>query len=87
VHAGAGRRVEPLHDRLDRPRTQCADRADARRAGDRERRRDRRLRRARQPPLLTPHGLKLPLAAVHGYSVTAPLRHDEHHPTAARARR
>jgi D-amino-acid dehydrogenase len=37
--------------------------------------------------LLTPHGLKLPLAAVHGYSVTAPLRHDEHHPTAGRARR
>jgi len=31
-------------------------------------------------PLLARHGLKLPLAAVHGYSVTAPMRHDEHHP-------
>jgi D-amino-acid dehydrogenase len=31
-------------------------------------------------PLLARHGLKLPLAAVHGYSVTAPIRHDELHP-------
>jgi D-amino-acid dehydrogenase len=32
--------------------------------------------------LLAPHGLRLPLAAVHGYSVTAPLRHhDSHHDT------
>jgi D-amino-acid dehydrogenase len=31
-------------------------------------------------PLLAAHGLKLPLAAIHGYSVTAPLRHDEAHP-------
>jgi D-amino-acid dehydrogenase len=31
-------------------------------------------------PLLRPHGLKLPLQAVHGYSVTAPLRHVETHP-------
>jgi D-amino-acid dehydrogenase len=31
-------------------------------------------------PLLSRHGLKLPLAAVHGYSVTAPMRRDEHHP-------
>jgi D-amino-acid dehydrogenase len=30
--------------------------------------------------LLWPHGLKLPLASVHGYSVTAPLRQDEAHP-------
>lgn len=30
--------------------------------------------------LLAPHGLKLPLAAVHGYSVTAPIRHSENHP-------
>jgi D-amino-acid dehydrogenase len=30
--------------------------------------------------LLRPHGLKLPLAAVYGYSVTAPLRQDENHP-------
>ena len=30
--------------------------------------------------LLRPHGLKLPLLAVHGYSLTAPLRHDENHP-------
>ena len=32
------------------------------------------------PALLMPHGLKLPLAAVYGYSITAPLRHDEAHP-------
>jgi D-amino-acid dehydrogenase len=31
-------------------------------------------------PLLARHGLKLPLAAVHGYSVTAPMRRDEIHP-------
>ena len=31
-------------------------------------------------PLLRPHGLNLPLQAVHGYSVTAPLRHHESHP-------
>ena len=31
-------------------------------------------------PLLARHGLKLPLAAVHGYSVTAPMRHNENHP-------
>jgi D-amino-acid dehydrogenase len=30
--------------------------------------------------LLAPHGLKLPLAPVYGYSVTAPLRQHEHHP-------
>ena len=30
--------------------------------------------------LLRPHGLNLPLQAVHGYSVTAPLRHVETHP-------
>ena len=30
--------------------------------------------------LLQPLGLKLPLAAVHGYSVTAPLRHVDGHP-------
>ncbi|HJW11903.1 MAG TPA: FAD-dependent oxidoreductase [Albitalea sp.] len=30
--------------------------------------------------LLSPHGLKLPLAAVYGYSVTAPMRHIETHP-------
>lgn len=30
--------------------------------------------------LLRPHGLKLPLQAVHGYSVTAPLRRQEGHP-------
>ena len=30
--------------------------------------------------LLAPHGLKLPLAPVYGYSVTAPMRHDESHP-------
>ena len=30
--------------------------------------------------LLRPLGIKLPLLAVHGYSVTAPLRHNEHHP-------
>ena len=28
------------------------------------------------PALLRPHGLRLPLQAVYGYSVTAPLRHD-----------
>jgi D-amino-acid dehydrogenase len=32
------------------------------------------------PALLRPHGLKLPLEAVHGYSITAPLRHHETHP-------
>ena len=32
------------------------------------------------PELLRPHGLALPLHAVHGYSVTAPLRHHETHP-------
>ena len=31
------------------------------------------------PLLLAPHGLELPLAAVHGYSITAPLRHIEEH--------
>jgi D-amino-acid dehydrogenase len=31
-------------------------------------------------PLLARHGLKLPLGAVHGYSVTAPMRRDENHP-------
>ena len=31
------------------------------------------------PPLLRPLGLKLPLQAVYGYSVTAPLRHNDHH--------
>ena len=30
--------------------------------------------------LLRPHGLKLPLQAVHGYSITAPLRIHETHP-------
>ena len=30
--------------------------------------------------LLAPHGLKLPLVPVYGYSVTAPLRQHEHHP-------
>jgi D-amino-acid dehydrogenase len=39
------------------------------------------------PALLRPHGLKLPLLAVHGYSITAPLRlhesHPEHGPRAA----
>ncbi|HEY0859192.1 MAG TPA: FAD-dependent oxidoreductase [Albitalea sp.] len=30
--------------------------------------------------LLAPHGLRLPLAPVYGYSVTAPMRLDEHHP-------
>lgn len=30
-------------------------------------------------PLLRPLGLRLPLLAVHGYSVTAPLRHDDAH--------
>jgi D-amino-acid dehydrogenase len=29
--------------------------------------------------LLRPLGIKLPLLAVHGYSITAPLRHNEHH--------
>jgi D-amino-acid dehydrogenase len=29
--------------------------------------------------LLAPLGVRLPLIAVHGYSVTAPLRHDEQH--------
>ncbi len=32
------------------------------------------------PALLAPHGLRLPLLAVHGYSITAPLRHLEDHP-------
>jgi len=32
------------------------------------------------PALLAPHGLRLPLLAVHGYSITAPLRHLEEHP-------
>jgi D-amino-acid dehydrogenase len=32
------------------------------------------------PPLLAPHGLRLPLLAVHGYSVTAPLRDLVEHP-------
>ncbi len=32
------------------------------------------------PALLAPHGLRLPLLAVHGYSVTAPLRHIEEYP-------
>ncbi len=32
--------------------------------------------------LLVPLGLRLPLAMVHGASITAPLRHDEHHPEA-----
>ncbi len=32
------------------------------------------------PALLAPQGLRLPLLAVHGYSVTAPLRHLEEHP-------
>ena len=32
------------------------------------------------PALLRPHGLKLPLAAVYGYSITAPIRRDEAHP-------
>jgi D-amino-acid dehydrogenase len=32
------------------------------------------------PALLAPHGLRLPLLAVHGYSVTAPLRQLEEHP-------
>jgi len=30
--------------------------------------------------LLSPLGLKLPMAPVYGYSVTAPMRHDENHP-------
>lgn len=30
-------------------------------------------------PLLKPHGVHLPLIAVNGYSVTAPLRHDDQH--------
>jgi D-amino-acid dehydrogenase len=30
--------------------------------------------------LLAPNGLRLPLAPVYGYSVTAPMRHDEQHP-------
>ena len=30
-------------------------------------------------PLLKPLGVRLPLLAVHGYSVTAPLRHDDAH--------
>jgi D-amino-acid dehydrogenase len=33
------------------------------------------------PALLRPHGIRLPLLAVHGYSVTAPLRHHAQHPT------
>ena len=35
--------------------------------------------------LLRPLGLKLPLLAVHGYSVTAPLRHNDHHPQGPRS--
>lgn len=35
--------------------------------------------------LLRPLGIKLPLLAVHGYSVTAPLRHNEHHPQGPRS--
>ena len=31
------------------------------------------------PALLAPHGLRLPLAAVHGYTLTAPLRHIDDH--------
>ena len=31
------------------------------------------------PALLRPLGLRLPLQAVYGYSVTAPLRHNDHH--------
>ena len=31
------------------------------------------------PALLAPHGLRLPLVAVHGYSITAPLRHVDDH--------
>lgn len=30
--------------------------------------------------LLHPHGVPLPLQAVHGHSLTAPLRHDDHQP-------
>ena len=33
-------------------------------------------------PLLAPLGLRLPLAAVHGYSITAPLRHFDGHAAA-----
>jgi D-amino-acid dehydrogenase len=32
------------------------------------------------PALLRPHGVHLPLMAVHGYSITAPLRRHENHP-------
>ena len=32
------------------------------------------------PTLLRPHGLRLPMQAVHGYSITAPLRRHEAHP-------
>ncbi len=32
------------------------------------------------PALLAPHGLRLPLLPVYGYSVTAPMRHVEAHP-------
>lgn len=32
------------------------------------------------PALLAPHGLRMPLAQVHGLSVTTPLRHHEAHP-------
>lgn len=35
--------------------------------------------------LLRPLGIKLPLLAVHGYSVTAPLRHNDHHPQGPRS--
>jgi D-amino-acid dehydrogenase len=35
--------------------------------------------------LLRPLGIKLPLLAVHGYSVTAPLRHNEQHPMGPRS--
>ena len=33
-------------------------------------------------PLLSPNGLRLPLAAVHGYSITAPIRHVDGQPYA-----
>jgi D-amino-acid dehydrogenase len=35
--------------------------------------------------LLRPVGLKLPLLAVHGYSVTAPMRHNDQHPQGPRS--
>ena len=51
----------------------------ARRDHRAELRRRRRLRGGRFAPLLRPLGMRLPLLAVHGYSVTAPLRHDDAH--------